>query len=98
MTVRGDKSDAMGGVGQEGEDHSTCKEIWTEPEAPLLPACPGLWEAPPLATLQAIFAILAQCWDTNSGEMPKLVGRAGDGCLKRKGPPIQGKRGSRRKG
>lgn len=85
-------------MGQEGEDHSICKEIRTEPEAPLLAACPGLWEAPPLATLQAIFAILAQGWGTNSGEMAKPVGRAVDGCLKRKGPPIQGEKESRRKG
>lgn len=75
-------------MGQAGEERGTCKEIKVEPEAPLLPACPVLWEAPPLATLQAIFAILAQDLGKNSGEMPKPVGRAGDCCLNGKGPPI----------
>jgi len=73
---------------QEGEEHGTCKEIKMEQEAPLLPACPVLWEELPLATLQAIFAILSQGWGINSIKVPKPVVRAGDCCLKGKGPPV----------
>lgn len=73
---------------QEGEEHGTRKEIKVESEAPLPPACPVLWNAQPLATLQATFAMLAQGWGTNSGEMPKPVGKTGAGSLKGQGPPI----------
>lgn len=60
---------------QKGEEHGTCKEIKMEPEAPHLQVCPVFWEASPLTALQAITAILAQGWDTNSGEMLKPMGR-----------------------
>lgn len=52
---------------------------------PLLTVCPVLWEAALLATLQAIFAVLAREWVTNSGEMPKPARRVGNCCLKGKG-------------